>query len=311
MLSVAFATTCTRESFDSFKTEFSKEYDTEAEDSRRFSIFCKNLARYERLNKESTGAVFGVTKFSDMSQAEFRKCYLGYRKNKDVVEPDPDTSSLKTLESDPPQTFDWRNRSGILTPVYNQEQCGSCWAFSATENIESQWALANHTLTELSMQQIVDCDKTDGGCNGGDTTTAYEYVIKAGGMDTLKSYPYTAQNGKCKFNKTGVVAKISKWEYTGKKNESKMIEYLISQGPVSICVDASNWDGYNGGIMKASQCGNQLDHCVLAVGYDMNQKYWIVRNSWGKNWGVEHGFIYLEYGKNTCGLSDEPTTSIV
>jgi len=272
-------------------------------------VFKANLRRARRHQLLDPSAEHGVTKFSDLTQQEFQEFYLGYRPN------DP-TSQLHNAASrptagDPPSTFDWRSHPGVLTPVYNQEQCGSCWAFSAVENMESQWALAGYNLTSLSVQQVVDCDTTDGGCNGGDTPTAYEYIQKAGGLESWKEYPYTAKNGRCRFDKSGVVAQITGWEYAGKNDEAKMADYLATHGPVSICVDASNWNNYKKGILPASKCGNQLDHCVLAVGYDLDSKYWIVRNSWGTDWGVEDGFIYLEYGTNTCGLATEPTSSTV
>jgi cathepsin F len=308
------ATTCTREEFAAFKTQYHKTYPNEAEETLRFQIFCFNKQRAERENRavetQQGGAVFGITKFSDMTPAEFRSRFLGYRPRSHPADSGRPVREIPALD-DPPQTFDWRNHSDVLTPVYNQEQCGSCWAFSAVENIESQWALAGHNLTRLSMQQVVDCDQQDGGCNGGDTTTAYEYIISAGGLESFDDYPYTGQNGQCRFDPNKVVAKISNWEWTGRNDESSMVNYLVNTGPLSICVDASRWDSYKSGVMKSSQCGTALDHCVLAVGYNLDQGYWIVRNSWGTDWGVEHGFIYLEYGKDTCGLSREPTSSIV
>jgi len=211
-----------------------------------------------------------------------------------------------------PATFDWRSSSKkILTPVYDQEQCGSCWAFSATENIESQWALAGNALVSLSVQQIVDCDSTSYGCGGGWTQNAYNSVIKEGGQESWSEYPYTAQNGNCQFSSSKIVAKISSWENVYANNEDAMASWLAQNGPISICVDASQWSDYSGGVMTASQCGSSIDHCVLAVGYNTqaNPPYWIVRNSWGTSWGVENGFIYLQYGTNTCELAFEPTSA--
>jgi C1A family cysteine protease len=307
--------TCTRQDFSDFQVLYNKHYANAAEESRRFEIFCENTQRAHHLNMDSprsSDVQFGVTKFSDLTRAEFSRL-LGYQKPKYAPEGIPDGAE-RLSEAAPPQTFDWRTHSpSVVTPVYNQGQCGSCWAFSATENIESQWALAGNTLTELSMQQIVSCDTTDDGCNGGDTPTAYEYVIKAGGLDSGADYPYTSgagKTGKCAVKTGDFVAKIQGWEYAGKKNESAMVAYLAANGPLSICVDASTWDGYKSGIYPASKCGTSLDHCVLAVGYDLNQGYWIVRNSWATDWGID-GYIYLEYGKDTCGLSIEPTNSQV
>jgi len=305
------STTCICQEFEAFKTKYNKAYPTQNQENLRFSIFCSNKQRAERQNLASEGgAVFGITKFSDLTQDEFRSRYLGYQPQSNRPKTENPVPRV-TLKADAPTTFDWRNHTGVLTPVYNQEQCGSCWAFSAVENIESQWALAGNNLTRLSMQQVVDCDEQDGGCNGGDTTTAYDYIIQAGGLESFDDYPYTGQNGNCQFDPSQIVASISGWEWAGRGDESQMVSYLVSSGPVSICVDASQWDNYNSGVMRPSQCGTSLDHCVLAVGYNLDQGYWIVRNSWGTDWGVEDGFIYLQYGQDTCGLSKEPTTATV
>jgi len=304
------ATSCSRKDFEIFKTQYNKVYTNSQEEQQRFEIFCSNFERINKktLEQQNDKFEFGITKFSDLTQEEF-KIFLGYRPKPNLNNENQNSREIPTIAA--PQTFDWRSHPGILTPVKNQGQCGSCWAFSATENIESQWALANHTLVSLAPQQIVDCDTQDSGCNGGDPRTAYDYVKQAGGLEPEADYPYTGKDGKCKFEKSKAVATVTGWEWAGKSNEPKMVDFLVAHGPISICVDASSWNDYKSGILPASKCGHSLDHCVLAVGYDLNNKYWIVRNSWGKDWGVENGYIYLEYGKNTCGMADEPTCAKV
>jgi cathepsin F len=305
--------TCTRQDFADFQAKYNKKYADSAEEDRRFALFCENAQRAHQQNLAAAGSdvEFGITKFSDLTREEFSR-FLGYQ-------PKPNQrkaikSSRMTSAAAPPTTFDWRDHTpAVVTPVYNQADCGSCWAFSATENIESQWALAGNTLVSLSVQQIVSCDTNDDGCGGGDTPTAYEYVISAGGLDTWADYPYTSgtgKNGKCEFKSDNITAKIKSWEYAGRHNETEMVAYLAQNGPLSICVDAAKWDNYKSGIMPASSCGTSLDHCVLAVGYNLDQNYWIVRNSWATDWGIQ-GYIYLEYGANTCGISKEPTNSLV
>jgi len=146
------------------------------------------------------------------------------------------------------------------------------------------------------------------GCDGGWTYVAYEYIKSAGGYDSLESYPYTAADGSCKFRKTNVQARITDWKYvTSTKSETVMRDYVGTTGPLSICVDASSWQFYNGGVLKT--CGNSIDHCVQIVGYGAvsGTQAWIVRNSWGASWG-ERGYIYLEYGKDMCALAQVVTT---
>jgi len=167
----------------------------------------------------------------------------------------------------------------------------------------------------LGPQQIVDCDNSDGGCDGGDPPTAYEYVIGAGGQETEAAYPYKGVDGSCKFNAAKVESKISTWKYaTTEYDEVTLKQNVATVGPLSICVDAANWQYYTGGVMGAWQCSwvNELDHCVQAVGYDMTAStpYWLVRNSWGASWG-EEGYIRLAYGDNTCGLTNEATYPVV
>jgi len=299
-----------RAAFIEFQHKHNKVYAAE-EFGARYRVFLDNLAVVERMNQGKDVPTYGVTKFMDMTPEEFKNAYL-MRRN-------VDTSAIKATKPAPkikelplPSSFDWRNK-GVVTPVYNQGQCGSCWAFSTTENIESMWALAGNTLTSLSMQQIVDCDTSDDGCGGGDPPTAYQYVQSAGGLDSYSSYPYTAQNGYCSFSSSNVVAQISGWNYaTQSQDETQMANFLTQTGPLSICVDAESWQYYTGGIITASDgCGTSLDHCVMATGfaaYGTSMPYWIVRNSWGTDWGLS-GYLYVEMGQNVCGIAQEATCS--
>merc|ERR1719198_1684916 len=114
--------------------------------------------------------------------------------------------------------MDWRKK-GAVSAVKDQGQCGSCWAFSATEEIESQIFMITGKLPKLSTQQIISCDKTDDGCDGGNTETAYTYVQKAGGIDASSDYPdkshRTGRTGKCSWDKQ-TVAQVSGYTYATK-----------------------------------------------------------------------------------------------
>jgi len=211
-----------------------------------------------------------------------------------------------------PATFDWCLTSGMCTPIKDQGQCGSCWAFATTENIESVWAIGQkpNALTPLAPQEIVDCDTGEQGCNGGDPQQAYPWVAQQGGMDTEASYPYTAEDGTCAFNQANVAATISSANNAFGGSEQQMAANLASTAPFSIIVDASSWQYYTGGILPAAQCGSSLDHAVIAAGYDLTNQFWNVRNSWGSGWG-ENGYIRLQFGQNTCGLTSEVMTSVL
>jgi len=311
---LAVASAMPADLFEGFIAKYNKVYTSDEERAERFNIFTKNLAIIEDRNRLDSGAVHGVNQFTDMTQEEFAAQYLmphtvfAERRARlaqaPVAELDMDTAL--------PTTFDWRNNGSVVTPVKNQEQCGSCWAFSTTENIESVWAIAGNTLISLSPQQIVDCDKTDAGCNGGNPPTAYEYVIKAGGLELESSYPYTAKDGTCKAVVSKEVAKISSYSWiTRSKNETAMQIATYGVAPLSICVDAVTWQTYTSGIITKN-CGTSLDHCVQIVGFgtDAGVEYWEVRNSWGTTWG-EQGFIRVERNKDLCGIAQEATTSAV
>lgn len=299
-----------REQWEAYKVTYNKKY-TPLEEPLRYEIFSANLRHAEQLQQAETGtATYGVTPFMDLSPKEFRAKYLMPKELADnTVFPNGSVVELPDPLPEIPTSFDWRDASpAVITPVYNQEQCGSCWAFSATETIESFWALAGNTLTSLSMQQIVDCDTTAYGCNGGWTYLAYQYVEQAGGIDTYSSYPYRGVNGRCAFKSADVAAKISGWSYVTKtKDETAMATFLATTGPISVCVDASSWQYYTGGILK--NCGQQIDHCVQATGYsvDGSTPYWIVRNSWGTSWG-QQGYLYVYRGSDTCAIAQMPTS---
>eukprot|EP01127_Copromyxa_protea_P014548 TRINITY_DN407_c0_g2_i1.p3 TRINITY_DN407_c0_g2~~TRINITY_DN407_c0_g2_i1.p3 ORF type:complete len:335 (+),score=98.25 TRINITY_DN407_c0_g2_i1:1018-2022(+) len=302
--------------FNEFKTKFNKVYTAE-EERERLEVFRSNLDLVDELNRREGNTIYGVTKFMDLTPEEFRAAYLlpkgtlSKEKKQNVPYVNFNTENIQV-----PEAFDWRSKNAV-TPAKDQGQCGSCWAFSATEAIESAWFLAGNPLPSLAPQQIVDCDKVDQGCNGGDTPTAYKYVIEAGGMESEKDYPYEGVDQTCAFNKTNVVASIDSWSYiTTNKNETEMVQKLYALGPLSICVDASTWQFYFGGVVE-HLCYEELDHCVMVTGY--NDRYdwldrkiavWNIRNSWGTDWGYD-GYLYVERNENLCGVADEVTIPLV
>jgi len=314
LLAVAFAIPSDevlKVQFNEFIQKYNKNYAVE-EINIRFNNFKSSVARTESLG--GTSAQFGITKFSDMSVDEFRSTILMTQ----VPTKKSTAPVVGVAAPDPhaPATFDWREHNAV-TPVKDQGQCGSCWAFSATEAIESAWILKGHatpSTVDLAPQQIVDCDSIDGveGCNGGETESAYDYIIQAGGQEPEKDYPYTGVNGKCKFIAADVDAKIS--TYTSiSKDETTLPTNLATIGPLSICLDAAHWQDYQSGVLTALECCPLLgkcsmDHCVQLVGYNSTAAtpYWIVRNSWNTDWGV-NGYIWLEMNKNTCGLANDVT----
>jgi C1A family cysteine protease len=306
----------TFQKFWAFQKQYNKQYASLAEFQDRLVKFSASVARIEARNAAQKGEnIFAVNKFSDLSPEEFKSMYLGFRPHA----PLNTTVKMSTL-SDVPTTVDWRTK-GAVTPVKDQGQCGSCWAFSATEETESMWFLAGNSLPVLAPQQIVSCDNVDQGCNGGDTPTAYAYIKQAGGLVAEKDDPYTSgdtgDDGTCP-SKLNPIAQVKGFTYATKpctdsctsQDEDTLAANLASTGPVSICVYAESWQDYSSGVLK-SDCPSaydQLDHCVQLVGYDKtgSTPYWIVRNSWNTNWGLD-GYIHIAMGSNLCGVADEAT----
>jgi len=274
------------------------------------------MKKSEELVKLNPNARFGANKFSDISHEEFSSKYLMNVDFSKYVAPTPKDMTVAAHPprggcSPDPTNFDWF-ACGACTPIYNQGQCGSCWAFSATETIESYFYLDGGPLTQLSMEQIVSCDTAgeDQGCGGGFPTGAYQYVESAGGIEPYNDYPYIAEGGEagsCNFIDGDIVADVK--TYNSVSGETGLYSQMsvASGGPVSVCVDASSWQNYEGGIL--SSCGNDVDHCVQATGYanyGESGSYWIVRNSWGADWG-QSGFIWIAIGQDLCSIGDYAT----
>lgn len=240
----------------------------------------------------------GVTKFFDMTPEEFKNTML--MPNYQPIEEAEYVTPNATAE---PNDVDWRTK-GAVTRVKDQGRCGSCWAFSATEAIESYAKLSGkYSLTELSPQQINSCDRNDGGCNGGNTETAFRYVASCGGIQTEADYPYTSGTGRtgtCKFDATKVAVKITGYKAVARGETN--LETALQSGPVSVCLAADAFQTYHSGILTS--CPGRIDHCVQAVG--STASYWIVRNSWGTGWG-EAGFIRVAKGSNLCHIADDVT----
>jgi len=298
--------------FDQFKLAHGKVYTGEEHD-HRFRVFHDTLQTIKARNAVGE-AHHAVNKFADLTPEEFKAMYLGYKPKKTSFRAARSELDLNATVASTANIVDWRTHSpAVLTAVKNQGQCGSCWAFSATEQIETDVAFATGKLLTLSPQQITSCDKTDLGCNGGNTETAYDYVISAGGLEPNSDYPYTSgskgKSGTCKFTSADVAASITGYSTVSSKksSESKMVTQM-QRSPISVCVDAETWQTYESGIVGKS-CGTSLDHCVQAVGLgatSSGETYWIVRNSWATDWGVG-GYIYVKEGINACGIAEDAT----
>jgi len=286
--------------FEEFKVKYNRKYETTDEEHLRYVYFIDFLRVIDQRNGNDTFAVHGITKFADFTIDEFKLVSLGYKPNTNT-----NTQNIRLNKYSGNESYvNWIDV--YTTAVKDQGYCGSCWAFSATEQIESD-AIRLGLLTTsdaLSPEQIVQCDTVDDGCDGGNTETAFEYVKNAGGLETDEVYPYTSYydvTGSCTSNSDDYVVTVA--DYYSLSDEDSMISHIFSTGPISVCLDASSWSSYVSGIITT--CGMDVDHCVQAVGINMDEGYWIVRNSWGTEWGNE-GYIWLASGSNMCNIAYDP-----
>jgi hypothetical protein len=288
--------------FTAWVNEYGKSYET-SEFFNRFNIWKANLDVIREHNAKNESWTMGMNEFGDMTWAEFKSIYVGgtkpvpreYIRSKNY----PEEITGRTI----PASLDWRTQNAV-TPVKNQGQCGSCWAFSTTGSVEGAHAISTKNLVSLSEQQLMDCASSYGnqGCNGGLMDDAFEFIIKNGGICSEASYPYKGVEGSCKT--CTEVATISSYVDNPSGNENNL-STLIQNGPVSIAIEAdqSAFQFYSGGVFSAA-CGHNLDHGVLIVGYGTlsSKPYWIVKNSWGATWGMQ-GYILMIQGKDECGLA--------
>lgn len=302
--------------FANFKAKYGKTYSSVAEEMRRMRIFEDNLQVAMLAQAANPQAKFGVTKFSDLTRDEFQATYANGAAHFAAAKKKSASKkrvSAKKATKDVPETLDWRN-VGAVTPVKDQGQCGSCWAFSAIGNIEGRWFLAGNELVNLSEQQLVSCDDVDGACEGGLMDQAYEWLIDnhEGTVFTEESYPYESGDGdvpECTENGHVVGAAIADYEFV-EEDEDEMAAYLANNGPIAIAVDAKMFQFYQSGVM--TYClPLWMDHGVVLVGYDntASTPYWIVKNSWGTGWG-EDGYIRIRKGTDECLISSYPVSAI-
>ncbi|WOL06092.1 putative cysteine protease RD19D [Canna indica] len=311
----------TERKFRAFLRRYGKDYHSREEYAHRLGVFARNLARAAEHQALDPAAVHGVTPFSDLTEDEFEAAFTGLaaRDKPDLLRRGATFPTAAALEVDRlPSSFDWREK-GAVTDVKMQGVCGSCWAFSTTGAVEGSNFVATGKLVSLSEQQLIDCDHTcdaiekdecNNGCGGGLMTNAYNYLMQSGGLEEEKSYPYTGQQGECKFDEDKIAVRVTNFTVIP-LDEQQIMANLVHRGPLAVGLNAAFMQTYIRGVSCPLICPRRwLNHGVLLVGYGANgysilrlgyRPYWIIKNSWGKHWG-EQGYYKLCRGHNICGI---------
>lgn len=312
--------------WEDFKRKFGKNYDDVNGEAKRLEIFQRNMDFIEAENAKGLSYQLGWNQFTDLTGDEFAAQHMGYRMPKDLYPEAPFLGNHTWNGEALPSSVDWTAK-GAVTPVKNQGQCGSCWAFSTTGAIEGANQIANGNLVSLSEQQFVDCPHgfpPTLGCKGGSMSAGFGYAHNAA-LCTEASYPYEAKDGSCRTS--GCTIGLAKGKVSGYKglapisriipaSENAMMS-AVAQQPVSIALEADKdiFQHYKSGVLSGS-CGSSLDHGVLVVGYGTDSSagdYWKVKNSWGSTYG-ESGYVRLARGKGAggeCGLLLSPSYPVV
>ena len=299
--------------------DFMKKHNKNYDDTmlhHAFNNYIDNLNIIQDHN--STDYVLHINKYFDLSPSEFKDhiragCYKDTSVGVDDYSP---CEKYVPRVSRQTTSLDWRT-FGVVTPVKNQGKCGSCWSFSATGAMEGAWMLHTGEDISLSEQQLIDCSTAygDNGCNGGMMPDAFGYAIEYG-MCTEDHDPYEAKDGECRYCVPS--AHFESCKLVEPNNELALLDALHN-GPVSVAIEADQkaFQFYQGGIIDTQSCGTNLDHGVLAVGFgtDNGKDYWLVKNSWGPDWG-EDGYVRIARTNSTdlpgmCGIAMQPSFPVV
>ena len=299
--------------FLNFQAIFNKNYSTFHEIHKRYTIFSENVKRIKEHNRDPTQTFkMGVNQFTDLTVDEFRN-YVGQFS----IFPKPECSNFSSTKATA-YSWDWRMYNAV-TPVKNQEQCGSCWAFSSTGSTEGAWAIKTGSLLDMSEQELVDCVGLrygSDGCNGGQIDGAFKYMILHGHC-LAAGYPYTAEQSTCVPCES--VSYFSEC-FNVNPNDQVSLKVAVTMQPVSVAIDANSYyfQSYSSGILTSEECGTDLDHAVLVVGYGQEGDipYWLVKNSWGETWG-EGGYVRIGISNTSsnpegiCGIAMAPSFIVV
>ncbi|XP_018415414.1 PREDICTED: cathepsin K-like [Nanorana parkeri] len=297
--------------WEQWKIAYQKQYNGLFDELMRRQIWEKNYKLIAVHNEEYLQGMhtyeMAMNRLGDMTSEEVVKTMTGLK-----VPPKDRVRNITADDNDEPlnlpDSIDYRKK-GYVTPVRNQGSCGSCWAFSSVGALEGQLKKKTKKLLVLSPQNLVDCVKKNDGCGGGYMTNAFEYVRDNKGIDLEKAYPYVGEDQTCNYTTAGRGAKCKAYKEVQVGSEKALMKAVGVVGPISVGIDAglSSFQFYSKGVYYDPQCSPEdINHAVLAVGYGVQKKskYWLIKNSWGLEWG-DKGYILMAKDKqNACGIAN-------
>ncbi|CAL5198996.1 unnamed protein product [Lathyrus oleraceus] len=283
------------EAHQQWMMKYERTYTNSSEMEKRFQIFKNNLEHIEKHNNAGNKSYkLGLNPYSDLTSQEFIASYTGLKISSQISSSKMESIPiLFNSNDDVPTNFDWRQQ-GVVTNVKNQNSCGCCWAFTAVAAVEGIVKIKTGDLISLSEQQLVDCDKQSHGCKGGTIDSAFESIVNDQGILRETDYPYKGVDTQtCQLNgQIQAGAQINSYATVTPNDEQQLLQ-AVAQQPVSAAISVGDeFKKYMHGVYSGS-CGTDLNHAVTIVGYGISEegiKYWLVKNSWGENWG-ENGYM--------------------
>ena len=307
-----------RNEWNNFKATHGKSYRNVIEELHRMQVYADNKAFVTRHNAEFAAGrqtfTVALNRFADLTEEEMNQLYKG-----GAGQSSRPHGVHRPSGRQAPLSIDWRDQ-GVVSDVKDQGPCGSCWSFAATGALESAWALAGNGLQALSEQQLMDCSGSfyNYGCSGGMAYKAYSYLESSGGIMSEEAYPYTARDGSsCHADASQFVASITSHVNVPSHGSATILRDAVADvGPVAVSIDASqrSFNLYSSGVYDEPYCSSSShNHAVLVVGYgtESGKDYWLVKNSWGPEWG-ESGYIKMTRdSSNQCAIASIPVYPVV